>query len=58
MTAERKPDEIPAIRGAPWTHKGRGVITDARGVVLGAFEMARDAEAVVALVNAITDDGK
>lgn len=50
--------ELPTIRGAPWSHRGNGVIADARGVVLGAFELARDGAAVVAMVNALVDDGK
>lgn len=44
---------IPTIRDAPWVHRGNGVILNAKKRVLGAFENRRDAEAVVALVNAL-----
>lgn len=53
---------IPTLHDLPWKHRGNGVITTERGRVIGAFEQARTAEAVVALVNSFqhqdTDNGK
>lgn len=51
-------DDIPTARDTPWRHRGNGVITNARKRVLGAFESARDAEAVVSIINALADPGR
>ena len=53
MAERMKLEDLPVVRALPWAHRGRGVVVNCNKQVLGAFEAAADAEAVVAVVNAL-----